>query len=218
MSYSVVQPGAKVRPAVVSAATALLYGAAVLLLIQAVIGSLQVGPTRRVVDDFYADRPDERAAATAGFVVAIIATIVIYVLIAVALVVLGLLVGRGKQPARIITWVLAGLGVLCLGCGVAAGALSSSFGSFGSSTDSQALSTAISNAIPEWQNTVATVLAILSLIILVTVIVLLALPASNDFFRKEQEVWVPPTTWPSDPSGGVPPYQPPAPGTPPPQQ
>jgi hypothetical protein len=142
---------------------------------------------------------------------------VVFVLIAVALVVLGRFVGKGKQPARIITWVLAGLGVLCLGCGVAAGAISSSLGSsLGSTPDSEALTQAMADVVPEWQNTVGTVLQILSLIILVVVIVLLALPAANDFFRKEQEVWVPPTAWPGDPSGGVPPYQPPGPGTPPP--
>jgi hypothetical protein len=217
MSYSVVQPGAKKRPAVVSAATALLYVSAALLLIQAVLAFLQVGPIRRVVNDFYADRPEEQAAASAGFLIGIIATGVVFVLIAVALVVLGRFVGKGKQPARIITWVLAGLGVLCLGCGVAAGAISSSLGSsLGSTPDSEALTQAMADVVPEWQNTVGTVLQILSLIILVVVIVLLALPAANDFFRKEQEVWVPPTAWPGDPSGGVPPYQPPGPGTPPP--
>ena len=49
----------------------------------------------------------------------------------------------------------------------------------------------------EWRHRVSDlgyqVLTVVMLLALVAVVILLALPASNEFFRKEQEVWVPPT-------------------------
>jgi hypothetical protein len=62
--------------------------------------------------------------------------------------------------------------------------------------------------------TVSTVTNVLVLICLLLVIILLALPASNDFFRKEQEVWVPPTYPPVGGGYGYPPA-PPSPPAPP---
>jgi hypothetical protein len=49
---------------------------------------------------------------------------------------------------------------------------------------------------------------VIALIVMVTIIILLALPASNDFFRREQQVWVPPTDWSQ--GGGYPQVPPPA--------
>ena len=84
--------------------------------------------------------------------IAIILTGVVYVLIAVGFVVLGVLVGKGKQPARVVTWVIAGLGVLCLGCGVVGSAISDSLSGMGGDAESQELIDRITAATPGWVN------------------------------------------------------------------
>jgi hypothetical protein len=69
----------------------------------------------------------------------------------------------------------------------------------------------IREALPGWLTPASTVVSVVAVVALIAVIILLALPASNDFFRKEQDVWVPPT-WPSE--GGYPPPPPPPTGPP----
>ncbi len=221
MSYAVAQPPpAKRRPAPVGVASTLLYLCAALLLISAAVGFIPYADIRQVVTDFYANDPSRQQAASTGATIGIIITGVVYLLIAVGFVVLGSLVGKGKQPARIVTWIVAGLGVLCLGCGVAGSAISSSLeGMAGAGGDSQELLDKIAAATPGWVQAVNLTIDVIALVVMVTIIILLALPAANDFFRKEQEVWVPPTDWNQGggyPGGGYPQVPPPAiPGAPP---
>jgi hypothetical protein len=204
MSYQVVQGGAKKRPGVVTAASSLLYFCAVVLVVTAVLSLLQIGRTVKITEEVMKGTPGgENAAAVTQ--ISLILVGVVYVLLAVGFVVLGALVGKGKQPARIITWVVAGLGVLCLGCGLAGSGLTSSLQT---TPESKVLAERLSQEIPAWQTTLSTVLTVLSTVALVAVIIMLALPAANDFFRKEQEVWVPPTTFPQDMTG-IPPLPPP---------
>jgi hypothetical protein len=204
MSYAVAQPPpAKRRPTPVGVASALLYLCAALLLVSAAVGFVPYSDIRQVVIDFYANDPSRQQAAATGATIGIIITGIVYLLIAVGFVVLGSLVGKGKQPARIVTWVVAGLGVLCLGCGVAGSAISSSLeGMAGAGGESQELLDRIAAATPGWVQSVNLTIDIIALLVMVTIIILLALPASNDFFRKEQEVWVPPTDW--NQGGGYP--------------
>jgi hypothetical protein len=224
MSYTVVNPGAKPRPGVVSAASLLLYLVGIIQLGSVVIGLLQIGPIRKVVDEQFAGKPEGNVAGTAA-IVGIVIGVALAVFIAVGAIVLGVLVGKGKNPARIVTWVLAGIGTLCTGCGLASNAISGSLTSSmqQANPDQAELSKQIQDAIPSWMTTVSTVTNVLVLICLLLVIILLALPASNDFFRKEQEVWVPPTYPPATggygyppapPSDPTPPYPPAPPGPP----
>jgi hypothetical protein len=210
MSYAVAPaPGPKTRPGTVSTASLLLYVSAVLLIVSAAVSFVPVSDMQKVVNDFYADQPELQQGASLGATIAIIVTAVVYLLIAVGLVVLGVFVGKGKQPARIITWVLAGLSVLCLGCGLAGSAAQSSLSGLGGDAQSQELVKLIQDATPGWVTAVGLVLQIIALIVMITVIILLALPASNDYFRKEQQVWVPPTApWPADPNNFPPPPPP----------
>jgi hypothetical protein len=217
MSYAVAPaPGPKVRPGSVRTASTLLYVAAVLLLIVAAVSFVPVGEMQKIVKEIYADDPQMQQAASVGQTVGIVITGIIYVLIAVGLVVLGIFVGKGKQPARIITWVVSGLAVLCLGCGLAGSAVSSSFSGLGGGADaarSEELLKRIQEVTPAWVHATSLTLQIITLIAMIAVIILLALPGSNDYFRKEQQVWVPPTTpttWPGDST--LPPPPPPAPG------
>jgi hypothetical protein len=210
MSYSVAPaPGPKTRPGVVATASVMLYVSAVLLLVAAGVSFVPLGKMQSVITERYADRPqNEQQAAKIGAVVGPVVVGVVYVLIAVGLVVLGLLVSKGKQPARVITWVLAGLSVLCFSCTLAGSAVSSSLTGLGGAQDQELLD-ALAGATPGWVTATSLVAEIILLLLLVTVIILLALPAASDYFRKEQQVWVPPTApWPADPRNFPPPPPP----------
>ncbi len=222
MSYPAAPPGITPRPAVVSAASALLFLVAGLELVSAVLSVLTVGPTTRVYDDLFADVPNSDTAVTAG-TISIYVAIAFAVLLAVAYLILGIFVNRGKNPARIVTWVLAGFVVLCTGCGLAATSAFESLGSMGTDTSGgptpAEVRDAINAEIPGWLSPVTVTLGVITIIALLTVIVLLALPASNAYFRKPEPVWTPPT-WTGDSAAGqppaMPPYQPPPAGPPPP--
>lgn len=215
MSYTVAQPGGKQRPATVTVASILLYVFAALQVISILVSLATLGPIRAAVDEALAGLPGAEAAQGV-FIISIVLGVIVGAVFAVGAAVLGFLVGRGKNPARIVTWVFASLGVLCLGCGLAADAVSNSLtgtlGAGAADPDMQEAQQRILEAVPAWANTANAVLTIVALIVLLAIIVLLALPASNDYFRKEQEVWVPPTF----PGGtGQTPTTPPAPPTPP---
>lgn len=215
MSYAAAPaPGPKTRPGVVATASLLLYAAAVLLLVSAGLGLMQIGPAKESADIVYADQPDVLSAVGSVLTIFFIAIGVIYLLLAIGLVVLGLLVGKGKQPARVITWVVAGLAVLCLGCSTASAGLTGglgagSMGGSGSAAESEELARLVAEKTPTWVGAASTAVVVISLIMMIAVIILLALPASNDYFRKEQQVWVPPTApWPADPNNFPPPPPP----------
>jgi hypothetical protein len=216
MSYTVATPGPKARPGTVSAASALLFTAAALHLVSIVLGLLSIGAVQDVFEAEFANDPDAEAAQVA-FNIAIYVSVGVGVLLAAGATILGVLVGKGKNPARIVTWVLAGIGVLCFGCGTifnaAGGALNDQMAQ-NADPEALELQRRIEAAVPAWQNTVSIVISILLLIIYLAIIILLALPASNEFFRKEQEVWVPPAFPAGDPGypagGGFPPAAPPA--------
>jgi hypothetical protein len=86
---------------------------------------------------------------------------------------------------------------------------------------------AINGALPSWYEPLSTVLTVISLLAILGAVILLALPASNAFFRKVQPAWDPnqqfpyPGGQPGYPQSGYPqspypgqPYQPGQPGQP----
>jgi hypothetical protein len=207
MSYTVSTPGAKPRPGTVTLASALLYLCGAIQLISIIPAFMAIAPVRSVIEEEFAGDPNADTALTAT-TIAIVIGVIFAVVIGVGAIVLGALIRRGKNPARIVTWVVAGIGVLCMGCGLAGSALQDSLTSVGAANaESAEIQQRILDATPGWTTVWENVTNVIVLVALVAVIILLAVPASNEFFRKEQEVWVPPT----DP--GQPPY-PPAPLTP----
>ena len=85
-------------------------------------------------------------------------------------------VAPGNNVTRIITWVVAGLAIVAGICGlIAAASLSSLTGLSGVST---------SNLIPGWYLAVTYIIGAVNLLIYIGVAVMLALPASNEYFRK----------------------------------
>jgi hypothetical protein len=107
---------------------------------------------------------------------------------AIALVVLGVFVGRGARVARIVTWVLGGLGVLCCGGGIAIRGLASGMtNSDQTTTNAQQIQDAqkqVDAVYPSWYHGVQVTLSLVAIVALLVVIVLLALPVANEYFRR----------------------------------
>ncbi|GAA1748115.1 hypothetical protein [Luedemannella helvata] len=219
MSNTVQSP--KPRPTVVTAAVGLLYAAAGILFLLGIISISNAGTMSDVYEEAYRGTSAESAGGTIG-TASSWGSGALYIVFAIVMLVLAIFVGRGKQPARITTWVVAGLVALCCGCGgilgAASGSLTDSLTSGAEPAPGQPdpaeLQRLLDDRLPSWYTPATTTLAILLTLACLAVVILLALPAAHPYFRKEPEVWLPPTNWP--PAPGTPGYPgtPGAPGTP----
>jgi hypothetical protein len=205
MGYPISPAAPKARPATVTIAGYSMYAVAVLLAVNAVISLTTIGRAITFAQDTYGDTGQSSDAATA-VKIAIGLIIVIDVVMILLALILGLFVLRGNNGMRITTWVIAGLGVLCLGCSAAGGTT----GSFSNSADN-GVSINARDVVPGWARSSETILYVLSVLLLIAVIILLALPASNAFFRKTPQMVAFPGYVPGFPPPGYP-----APGYPPP--
>lgn len=213
MSYAVpASPGPKRRPAVVTAAGYLLFLAAVVLIINALLPLTSLNKVVDATREAYANSTNPTPDTVASFTRAgVIVGVVIAVLFGVLFFVLGSLNLGGKQPARILTWVFGGLSVLCTGCGLGTSGLSSRLtsGTNSSGVDVKAATDHINAARPSWLLPVSTTLSVIALLALIAVIILLAMPQASAFFRKEQPAFDPAMQnlpYPPPPGGGSP-YQ-----------
>lgn len=114
------------------------------------------------------------------------------VLIALFLIVLALFNAAGKRPARLTTWIVQPLVLICGGATVVAGFMMAYFIEIGIESESgpqdldvQAYVDAGMAAYPAWTAIVTYGSALLVTLGSIAVIILLALPASNAYFRKE---------------------------------
>lgn len=185
-------PAEKVRPATVTIAGGLLIVTAVAYVIGFIVAISIMGTVTDVFREEFAGTEAEGAEGiAAAFYVAVAA---INLLFAVGLVVLALLNNKGKNPARIVTWVLGGISLCCAGFGLLTsgmgGAGSNSFGS--GDIDQEQLQQRLEDALPSWYDAANLSVLIISILALAAAMLLLALPQSNEFFRKPQQV-EPPT-------------------------
>lgn len=192
---AVSEPPRPVRPGTVTISGYLLIGIAVVSLLGIVTGLASYSTIRDVFAEAYKGTPMEDSAgaiAIASLVVGILSVLVF----GIGAVVLAPLVLKGKQPARIITWVLCGLLVCCQGGGLASSGFSgASFGQSGSANgvDMEQVQKQLSDGLADWIRPVELLSGGLLLVLAIAVIILLALPASHPFFRKQQvEQWTPP--------------------------
>lgn len=238
VSYTVPPAAAdpRQRPGTVTAASYLLYVVSAVQVLSALVALGTLSAQRRAVEKAYADYPDLKDTVSNVTVGAVIGGAVIGLLLAAGFVTLGVLNGRGKNVARIITWVIGGLAVCCLGGGLALGASgASNFGGGGNTTnapDPQDVQNAVNAELPSWSSGVTTLLGVIGLVAVLAAIILLLLPSSNAFFRKPDPGLAIPgypgepayPTYPTDPgypggapppSGGLPPADPSGPPPPP---
>lgn len=189
--------GQNPRPAPVTIASMLLYVTAVLLVLSTALSIFTITSISEaeLIDAIMTDpaMTDDIAETTASVAVATVwISAILSLIIALVFVLCGLFVARGKQWARVTSWVFAGIAVLCCGAGslvgLAAGGLT------GGNASQDAMTEALSGDMPGWVSTInAGVLPVLWLLIGLAIIILLALPPSNGFFRKPEQQWTPPT-------------------------
>jgi hypothetical protein len=191
-------------PAVVTAASAILFVLGVLGLISAILSLAGLGTTT----DRFRVLAHRVTNATPGDInnqvnqmrVQTIIGAVIGGLIAILLIFLAIWLVKGSNTARIVTWVVCGIGALCACCSGTSLFALSGLSRIEVSGDQQAekqvdLAKALADSVPGWQKGVVGTVAVLQLLGYLAVAILLALPAANAFFRKvTAPAWQPPTT------------------------
>jgi xanthine/uracil permease len=199
---SPIQPGTPAQPAgrperptTVTLAGYLLIGIAVLQVI-GLITALASYPTIR--DVFTEAYKGTAMADSAGVIAAVslVTGILGVLLFGGGAAVLAPLVLKGKQAARIITWVLTGLVVCCQGGTLASSGVNTASFSQGSNTngvDMAKLQQQLTDSLPSWVHPVELATGGLLVVLAIAVIILLALPASHPYFRKQPEQWAPPS-------------------------
>lgn len=194
MSYTI-PPAAgapRVRPGVVTAASYLLYFVAALQVIGAAVALSSLGAVQEGTRAAYQDFPALRDSADAIAAVGVGVGVVFALLFAAGFATLGILDGKGKNPARIVTWVVAGIGICCFGAGAAGRAVNSAFAGMGGDPegpDPAEVQRTVDAALPSWYYPATTTINVLALLSVIAVIILLALPASNAYFRRPEPTW-----------------------------
>src|ERR1700761_8815138 len=102
---------------IVTVATYLLFLVALLELVDAIVGFSVYPQISDALKGVYAGTDEEGAEGIVA------ASSVVNLLFAAGLAVLAIFDGRGKNVARIITWVIGGLSLCCLGFGLGSNAL-----------------------------------------------------------------------------------------------
>lgn len=194
--YTVPEPaGQPGRPGTVTAASGLLY---ILTLLSLAVAALsiysisQIPPETftQIFEDAGVSASDAAAAKSVLYIIA-----VPWVVFAILYLILAIFVGKGKQWARITTWVVVGLTSLCCFGSNLLGSASSNMVSGmggGGNVNQDELTKKIQDAQPDWLPMANTALYALGLLAGLAVIVLLLLPPSHPFFRKPEPQWTPP--------------------------
>ncbi|WP_203750031.1 hypothetical protein, partial [Actinoplanes cyaneus] len=198
------------RPATVTIASALLFVVAVA---QVVFGILAFSALSKAGDVYDVAYSGTEFANLGSTVVAFaVVLVVLYLIIGIGLGLLGFFDLRGKQPARVITWIVSGL-LMC--CAVivpqTAVVLITDFASAisGNATGTSRLPTQreldalLDGSVPGWFDSLGVWFTLFALPALIAVVILLAVPPSNRFFRKPAAGWNP-YQQPGYPGGYVP--------------
>ncbi|GAA1635275.1 hypothetical protein ACFQY4_45185 [Catellatospora bangladeshensis] len=190
-------PGAGPRPGTVTASSMLLYLTSALLVLSAALSVYTYSAlSASEIEDIYRQGGADPSMAESSAAIVMGAAYggaVLTVVIAVLFVILGLFVNRGKQWARVTTWVIGGIGLCCCGFGLAGQAMTASLtGGSAGGIDQEEITKRLSEQMPDWTTGVSIVITVVQLLALLAVIILLALPPSNNFFRKPAPEWTPP--------------------------
>jgi hypothetical protein len=202
------------RPATITTSAYLLYAVAALSLIGSVITLTSIGTTSGVYKEAYAGTAQEGMETV--FLFASVGAVVLNILFAAGLAVLAVFNNRGRQGARVTTWALGGVVLCCSGLGLATTAATSAFeqsATSGGGPSTQEIEDRLNAALPGWYGPTTTTLSVLMLVALLAALILLALPASNTYFRTIREMrkgggWDPSMPYPMYPGQQLFPNQP----------
>ncbi|GLZ77172.1 hypothetical protein Afil01_19790 [Actinorhabdospora filicis] len=200
------QPPKPPRPGVVSAAGFLQFGVAAFALVTAV-ATFIIG--KSITDDLTSALMD--AGAPSQSQAQDFATVVVFTMGAVGfcgliwpgvVALLGIWTMKGVNGVRITVWVLAGIAVLCDGIAVLASGLTTSQSlNLNNGTDDYkwAQNVDIQKLMPEWYDAYGAAVNGIALLMYVGIIVLLALPKANEYFRPVPKFPQQPVYLPYDP-------------------
>lgn len=199
-------PAPRSRPTVVTVSSYLFFLAAAASLVGSLLSLITIGTVRDVYTELY---DDTASAGMENFLVgATVVSVVINIVFAVALAILPIYNNRGKQAARITTWVVGGIFLCCNGVGLLGNAATSGMnldtGNTGAPS-AEELESRLSAELPGWFTPISMLLMVLLVLALLGALILLALPAANAYFRKPQPAWDPLAPYPGYP-GQQPPY------------
>ncbi|MBB5870897.1 hypothetical protein F4553_004276 [Allocatelliglobosispora scoriae] len=185
------------RPSTVTVASLSLWAMALLSLASVVLGVISFASidAQKIADAYVAGGMERDVAeTTAPLVLAVMyGTAGISAVIGVIYLVLAIFVGKGKNWARITAWVFGGLAICCNALAAGSAATGSSLTSTNSGgVDAEVVQEKLSEYIPTWVDPTSIGLAVVALLLALAVVVLLALPASNAYFRRPEPEWVPP--------------------------
>jgi hypothetical protein len=182
-----------VRPATVSTANLLLLVVAALYLIGFLINISAIGTMTEVFREEFAGTEAEGGESVAAIV--IIGAASINLIFAAGFIVLAMLNNRGKNAARIVTWVVGAIALCCNGLGLVGQGLGT-MGTAGGDIDAEELERRLTEALPSWFDGANLAVMVLTLLGLLAALILLALPASNEFFRRPEPNFEPPPNYP----------------------
>ncbi|MFI5926695.1 hypothetical protein ACIA3K_12000 [Micromonospora sp. NPDC051543] len=195
---------ARQRPSTVTISSYLLYLFLACQVISLIITLSTIGKTRDVLRDAYAGSTADGADQVANFFYAFgLGSALIVLLLAVVLGVLAMFNNQGKNGARITTWIVGGIMVCCTGGSLlsgAAGGFNTGGNTGGDMPSAEEIRRRLDEALPGWVTPVSLLLGVISLLALLAALILLALPKSNEFFRKPAAAWEPPTPGASYPA------------------
>ena len=184
-------PGRKPRPGTVTLVVWIQFLTALALVVTGLGGFTVTGPIEDQAWEDIQRQPDfdssglTRDDVSALVMVMFVGVAVVYIVFAAFYVVLGLLNNRGKRPARVLSWILSGLGLACCGLPMLISMIGSLTIDLGGTEYQDATTQAVQDATPGWMVGAQWASLLLLLIGSLVVIVALAMPPSNDFFRKE---------------------------------
>src|SRR5689334_581705 len=146
MSYQVAgKPPAKIRPGVVTAGAFLLYVVAALILLLGALSAITVfGYGDAITSQVVQGVPVGQMTG----IVAVI-TSILYVVMAGGAIATGVLVAKGRAPARVIAWSLTGVVALCCGCQSISGLFNTALDTTQLQTTDPGIESAL-NSIPTW--------------------------------------------------------------------
>ncbi|GLW34029.1 hypothetical protein [Actinoplanes regularis] len=189
-SYPMAQPPPG-RPATVTVASVLLFAVALIQLGYSILVFSVLDQAGEVYDTEYSGTELENVGTVIGGFAGIM--IVLYLIIGIGMALLGIFNLRGSQPARVITWVLSGVLMCCtVFVPQTATGLVTSFASafadvegsgFGLPTQRE-LDARLVDVVPGWFGSIGVLVTLSGMLALIAVVILLALPPSNRFFRK----------------------------------
>jgi hypothetical protein len=196
MAYAATPAAPRSRPSTVTAALWLLYLYVALAVVGAGIWAANFSAFRDAFTNAFRNS-DAADAASAIAVVTVVIGAGIPLLFGIVLLVFGMLAGKGRNWARIVTWVVGGIGVCCSGASLIQNAVGSSM-NFRSNNGAnmptqEEIQRAVEQSVPSWFGPTLAVIGIVGLLALLASLILFALPASNAFYRKPAEpAWEPP--------------------------